>query len=546
MKYRALKTDYVEALLRGRLQSKITASDAEKQYLAAEKLRDQGKFIEAGKAFVQLREQSPTSPWADAAGFRIGQCLLGLNRTQRALDHWAGFVKASPDGPWRGQARVALIDLALETNFDLATAAEHSLAATASLAKVLSAPSPRMGEGRGEGGSLPRPLGEGRGEGLRSWQDAAFDIRLRHGTVSLIDGRAEAAALAFQQAKSALPSAPDKSPEERKRLAEQLDRLIAAAQQKTSVIPDEAAREKSPLRIILSLGQINLLLDRPDAAQKFFTAGLTDTSRKSTPAERSYAALGLARAYAGLASQSADKKKAGKSPDVRLEVAKSLYQRSVKEHPAGPWHDETLHELALLIERLAALRNPLPRPSGESRAEGSSSPSPRMGEGRGEGSPAPTDAQRLQQSKSLAAARSESVPSWTDLAKKFPASPFAAQALYHAGLIHAENEQPDDAIKSFAALVKSFPASPYTGDAQIRLIDVKLEQQFDLPAAAALSAAAVTWYETPAAALPHPLGEALASSPSPRMGEGRGEGTAPTTRSAIASKPVTTSTSAPA
>ena len=75
LKYHELKTSYIEALLRGRMGSNITAGDDEKQYIAAEKLRKQEKFMDAGRAFTKLREQYPKSPWADAAGFRIGQCF---------------------------------------------------------------------------------------------------------------------------------------------------------------------------------------------------------------------------------------------------------------------------------------------------------------------------------------------------------------------------------------------------------------------------------------------------------------------------------------
>lgn len=84
LKYQELKTPYIETLLRNRLKSKSAASDDEKQYLAAEKLRQQEKYSDAGQAFFRLRQQYPKSPWSDAAGFRIGQCFLGLNRAPEA------------------------------------------------------------------------------------------------------------------------------------------------------------------------------------------------------------------------------------------------------------------------------------------------------------------------------------------------------------------------------------------------------------------------------------------------------------------------------
>ena len=163
-------------------------------YDAAEKLRKGKKFVEAGQLFAQVRamysnlsspahgkgargQAIPASQWVHASGFGIGQCYAGLNRPSQAIDWWQKFIKESPDGPWRGQAHVALVDVAMESQLDLKKATEHTMAATAVLAKGL--------------GKDAEP----------SWKEAAYDIHLRQGIVSLVDGRFDAAAQAFEQAK---------------------------------------------------------------------------------------------------------------------------------------------------------------------------------------------------------------------------------------------------------------------------------------------------------------------------------------------------------
>ena len=130
LQYRGTKDGYVLALLRGRLNSDIAAGEAKRLYNEAEKLREQGKFIEAGQGFAQIRAAYPKNPWGHASGFRIGQCFVGLNRPAQAADWWQKFIKESPAGPWRGQAQVAMVDLALESQLDLRKATEHAIAAS--------------------------------------------------------------------------------------------------------------------------------------------------------------------------------------------------------------------------------------------------------------------------------------------------------------------------------------------------------------------------------------------------------------------------------
>jgi outer membrane protein assembly factor BamD (BamD/ComL family) len=262
----------------------------------------------------------------------------------------------------------------------------------------------------------------------------------------------------------------------------------------TSLASGTRSKEAASVDLCLKLGHIDNLLGRYAAALESFTLAGT-VSRGVSSAQRSFASLGLARAIAGRSMAAAAAKPAtdvsrkalaAGEPDPWLVTAKSLYQRSLKEYPTASWHDETLHELASLIERTAAQRFPPltnPSPAGPAKVP----PAKPVA--------APTDAQRTERAKSLAAARAEALPYWLDLAKRFPKSRYAPQALYHVGLLATEANQPEEAIAAFADLIKNHPDSPWTPDAQVRLIDVKLEQQFDLPGAAALAASAVLWCE---------------------------------------------------
>ena len=95
-------------------------------------------------------------------------------------------------------------------------------------------------------------------------------------------------------------------------------------------------------------------------------------------------------------------------------------------------------------------------------------------------------------------ARAVALPYWADLLSRFPASRHVPQALYHAGVLYVEANKPDEALAAFEELAKKYPASPWTGDAHVRLIDVKLEQQFDLPGGKQHADAAIAWYENAA------------------------------------------------
>jgi len=158
----------------------------------------------------------------------------------------------------------------------------------------------------------------------------------------------------------------------------------------------------------------------------------------------------------------------------------AAYEASLKEYPKGSWHDDTLRELALLIERAAA-EQCAPPPADKKSSEKPAAPI--------------TDAARQQQKKTLIAARAAALPCWSDIPSRYPTSRHVPQALYHAGVLYTETEKSDEAIAAFEELANKYPDSPWTGDAHVRLIDVKLEHQFDLPGAREHADAAVAWYE---------------------------------------------------
>lgn len=457
--YAMLKTDYTETLLRNRMGSTINSPEAEKLYVAAEKLRQEQKFVEAGRLYNQICQQHASTEWVHPAQFRIGQCLLGLNRHKQALDHWKSFIGTLATGPWRGQARVAMIDLVLETDGDLKTASEHSLAAATTLGQTLDK------------------------EAEASWKAAAFDIHVRHGIIALVDSRYDAALTSLKQARGTAPADA--------RLIAGLDRLIESADKRTPLLPEEVRAGDPKAVLALSFGTVFNMLRQFEVSRRLFYVPLAK-GKSGSPTHRSFAAFGLARAIAGLVPplsvvSSPASKAAGSSPPTFAQ-AKSLYQQSLKEYANGSWHDETFRDLALLIERMAADKFVnLPRAEAAAAAQDKTA---------GAKPPArPNDAQRFEQAQQLAAARFEALVSWAAIPKQFPSSRHVPQAYYHAGVLLSEAEKPAEALATFSELVKRYPNSPWTGDAQVWLIDVKLEQQFDLPGAASLATAAIGWYE---------------------------------------------------
>ncbi len=258
-------------------------------------------------------------------------------------------------------------------------------------------------------------------------------------------------------------------------MARGLDRLITLARKRVRLFPDELAEGDPQTLTALTLGQIYSVLGRYKQSQDFFMMVVSGPTRSGSPAHRAYARLGLARALLP---------DAGADP-VKLAHVAATYQSGVKEHPQGAWHDKTLRELALVEEHTADVR------FAPATAKNQSDETPPA---------AVSDADRRQREQPLRAARVKALPHWTALVERYPQSRHVAQALYHAGILYIEAERPEETVASFERLVTDYPTSPWAGDAHIRLIDVKLERQFDLPAAATHAQAAAVWYAKAAGA----------------------------------------------
>ena len=503
LKYLSLlgKTDYIESLLRGRLES--GASDAEKLFKAAKKLQEEGnsevgaasrgapelagapskaapKFTEAGKLFNQLIAEYPRSEWLDPANFHLGQCLVSLDRAQEAFKHWKKFIEEKPAGPWRGQTRVAIIDLALEKNLDVKMASEHAMAATAVLAKVP--------------GTVPAPSPKSDKESAdTSWQDAAFDIHLRQGIVSLVDGRYDAAATAFKEAGSSLATQAAKSETEKpdnELLVRGLERLTKAAHDRAPVLPKELAGGEARTVTALALGNVYCVINDYPTAQKFFQLILSGNNRSSSAPHRAFASFGLARTRANLP-------RAGESQLVRFEEAKTLCQQSWNEYKPGSWHDETLFRTATLIQELASAKFPATKP-----VDGKREPQQPAKHLTAKEREAQAKAETERKVAMLKAQR-EALPYWQKIVKQFPESPRCEQALYHVGVVQyetaaattgKESEQKwKEATASFSRLCEAYPRSSLAGDAYVRQIDIALEWVFDPARAAILADQGVGW-----------------------------------------------------
>ncbi len=434
LEYFDARGTYIETILRRRLEVREPQDPAEKLYRAAEKLRGEGKFSEAGRDYVRLVNGFPKSPWVHPAGFRIGQCLAELGHDARALEHWNSFLQREPAGPWRGQARVAVMDLTLSRRFNLSAATEHASLAGAVLDNM-------------EGNEVEE-----------SWARTAYAIRLRQGLIAMVRREYEPAVAAMEKARPPRGEAPG------------LRRLLEAARARQPVNPPELSG-LDQASVAAAFGGAYNLLGHYQQALEAFAPVLSGAVRGGSAAHRSWAGLGVARARQALGQD---------------EQAAAAYRQSLSEHPRAAWHDQTLRELALLIERTAETRA---KDAPEADAGKSAKPVRKAADRCTCGPARPPSAERL------ARVRAEALPVWTALITRHSASPHVPEALHRIGVLHAETRQWHDATTSFDRLTRDHPDSGWTGDAHVSLVDMFLERHFDLAAAERHAAAAVEWLE---------------------------------------------------
>ncbi len=354
---------------------------------------------------------------------------------------------------------MAIVDLLLKTEFDVARATEHAAAASAVL---------------DQGADK---------EAAPSWAEAAYDIHLRQGILALIDGRFDAAGDALHQAQQ---SAGGRAAGD----AAGLEQLLGTAQRRIKLVPGDLAGDQHGT-VAVSLGAVYNVLHDYDCAETLFAVVLTGPTRSRSAAHRSFGELGLANALA------ADGQTAANAGASGLARAKTIFEASLKECPEGSWRDETLYRLATTIEEMAEATFGKRFGVTEDRA------------GRGPGQPAMPLGQGhrvqgdAQSQAALRRARGEALPHWRAIAEHYPESPHCEQACYRAGLLLFEMAEVapagqsenlwKDAGSMLSQLCVRFPKSHYAGDAYVRQIDIALERTFDISAAAALADLGIRW-----------------------------------------------------
>jgi outer membrane protein assembly factor BamD (BamD/ComL family) len=449
-----------------------------KEFEEAEKLRKADKFAEAVKAYQAILKDFPATDYATRSDLSLGYCMAATGQPNMAATHWKKFITAAPAGAWRGQAYVALTDLLLDELLDLPEAGKY-----AELAKT----------------SLPTGLADEKI--AESWQEVAYDIHLRVGTVALIQGKSDVAAEAFGQAKKAMP------PKSLARAVEALDALIDAAKAKKAVIPADVDANSGDKRVAtaLAVGTIYRVARRYDAAETFFdrVTGKPAVPAKqpgdlaipaaapmsgATPAQQAFATFSKAATLLTRAPEGDAKAHA---------QVKEMLLASVKTFPAGTWHDETLYCLATITQDDA--ENAFGQKAVD-RAKSEAGKKAKDTAGRAALPKTPTTQEADKQAKaekdrlaSLKKALGEAVPFWTELGKRYPDSPRCEQAFYSLGVIYCECEQWKEAGSAFDTFLKGYPHSPWAGDVYVRVIDVALEEEFDLAGAKGYADKAGGW-----------------------------------------------------
>ncbi|MEX1097931.1 MAG: hypothetical protein WED34_17950 [Planctomycetales bacterium] len=181
---------------------------------------------------------------APAAELHLGQCLAGIGSLDKAKAHWQAFLKAKPDGPWRGQAHVELIDLALEQEIDLPAAVLQSEIAQSALANITDA------------------------DAKSSWDAAAFELHLRSALIALAQNRRTDAAQSFEKAKT-VTNAPSTT-----LAVSRLDDLIASLKSDQDPLPADlrGPRTDEQVNVLLTLGSVYNRLGRHDSAKRILAS----------------------------------------------------------------------------------------------------------------------------------------------------------------------------------------------------------------------------------------------------------------------------------
>jgi tetratricopeptide (TPR) repeat protein len=431
--YHKIESAYLEALFRRRLAKPATKStkepldEAEVLFKQAESLRLKGKPASAIPLYHKLVKDHASGPWADPSGFRLGECLLLAGKGPQARQQWQDFVRAKPSGPWRGQASVALADIALEYDVD----AKAALAIIGDASRIVSE-------------EVEPPAKE-------SWHAATFDIHFRHGAAAILSEKYDDAERAFRAAKGAVSTQVERTAG--------LEQLIAMATEERHPAPPET--REGACGTLLGLARLSNLVGHFEKSAQICGRLIKGEVRNCSAAQRAYA----------LYEQAYGLDHTKKSAD-----ALKNYLLSLQTFRRGTWHDATLYRSAMLTQEIA---RKLPDPPGRAVGE--------VKKLTGE-AVTPSDRECRRQEKAIAEAarvqgKVKALPLWTQLLDGFPESPHREAALYFAGVLCFETDRPAEAQQHLVELVKKYPSGPYAGDAHVKLADVAIELLFDLAAA---------------------------------------------------------------
>ena len=402
--YQPPKTAYIDQILKNRLKAKL--SEAQKLYDAAEKLRNDKKFLEAGRVYSQVQSTYAKDVLAQAATYHMGECLLGLQKPEQAMTLWTQFLKALPAGPWRGQARVAVADLLLD-QLDLAGATEQIRQAAAILDSL---PPARIHRGL-------RPhqtyvCGKG---SSRFWP-----VKVNQPSRHRFGGEGSEAAC-------------------------RRERTLAVRRREAASRSGRVRRDRSRRGPCVGPGPYR----RADGAREaaaLFTSVQAGRIKGTTAIQISFACQGVARALVAKDD---------------LPNAKEAYLASLKANERAAFHDATLRELALLVERQAA---------GAQTAG-----VPPLGGGGGN---ARLKAE-LQRSQSRPPHCKKPCPtgkSWQPNFHPVHTRPKPSIMPPISNWPATSGSRPPRDLK----LLKDFPKSRWAGDAYMALIDIRLERLLDL------------------------------------------------------------------
>lgn len=433
--------------------------DGRQEFEKAEALRHAHKYAEALACYQAIAKAYPQTDYAPQSELAMGSCLLGMERPLQAVEHWKRFVSTAPAGAWRGQAYVGLIDVFLEHLLEVKDAAKYAEMAAAAKDKALA------DEKAGE-----------------SWKALGYDLSLRQGIVAFLQGKADVAAKAFEEAKTYAGG-------RGKPAAEGLDGLIEAAKANKGVVPDDVAVRNASRAlnagdkptVALSMAMIYKVTGRQELSDKFLSRVLKDRFLKPTPAQVAFALYGEA-----LSHFSAD---INKAPEVKEQLV-----RAIKVCPEASFHDESLYLIATLITQTAHAR----AKTAEYAAQHAAPARPLTPEEREAKEKA--DNQRR---AALVKEEAEALPYWRELLKKYPKSCRSEVALYRLGVIeYVQGDVAEDAragpifahaIETLKQFTDTCPDSPWAGDAYIKQIDVALERLFQIQRAQTTMKLATQW-----------------------------------------------------